>query len=224
MKFATPQRVRHWAIFTALAPIFAMVPVFALSSTAHAQVSTTPPPTQICNNANNLLVCINRSGGGTGNGTHIIGWHPGDRNNDFQWKQENDLCGGHVSAATDCPFTNTGLDSAYNGDVIVRIYANAYGENKCLVSGNVDSQGFIRSQLNGCNNAGHAFVLTGCGNLSICGGFLHNKVISVGNSNSNPFSPPVCLSWWTAAIGNQLVTNDDCVIDAQSNFQELFFA
>src|SRR6516162_4827247 len=102
MTFAAPRKVRAWAIFTALAPIFAMVSVFALQSPVYAQSANT----EICNNANNLLVCINRSGGGTGNGTHIIGWHPLDPHNDFQWKQENDLCNGHVNETTNCPFKN----------------------------------------------------------------------------------------------------------------------
>lgn len=205
-----------------LAIIFAIVGATVLGGiTVTAQPAMAIPTVQICNSATNQLVCMNRQGGGRGTGTHVIGWHPGDNNNDFEWKQENDIAGcgkGQVSAANHCPFVNQSWNQTYDGSVIVRIWS--YDVNLCVV-GTYTYNGYERGTLQGCNDLGHVYVLVGCTQIANCGFLQFNTVINTYASDTE--GGLRCVSWDTNAIGNGVITNDDCTPDASSNFQESYF-
>lgn len=184
----------------------------------HHHGRNAPAATEICNNASNLLVCMNRQGNGTTPGTPIIGYNPGEENNDFHWLQEKDLCGGYVTST--CPnLGNTAFNRQWDGSIIVRIYA--YNENLCLVDGVTNPAGYYTSQLNGCNNVAHSYILVGCGSTS-CLGNQFSQVVNVTDMYQAGGTPK-CLAWGTTAIPYPLITDDDCSIDAQSHFQEAYW-
>jgi hypothetical protein len=103
------------------------------------------PPTQLATNSGGSSLCMNSQGGGTAQGTHVIGYNCGDPNNDYGWQQMDTACGGGVVTAT-CPFANTSIDASLKGYVIVRAYNDITG----LCVGNP-------------NSSGGGSVLTGCG-------------------------------------------------------------
>jgi hypothetical protein len=201
----------------------AVILALGITTVAAPKAFAVGAPVEICNNASNLIVCMNRNGGGTVNGTRVIGWHPNDPNNDFEWLHENSRCGGAVTAT--CPFLDPSLNQLYFGDAIVR--AHDYNHDKCLVSGGRDQQGFIRGVLSGCNDFGHSFILPGClaVNFGTCADNHFRGVPNVDETNisNGTHGPALCLAWGVTAIGTDLYMDDDCIADAQDAFQQSFF-
>lgn len=205
-----------WA---ALAVLFSSLLVVGGGVRAHA---TNGP--QIVNSASNQIVAMNKKGGSNNDGTQIIGWHPGDNNNTFEWLHELDRCGGQVTLS--CPFTDSFWNSVYDGYALVRIYN--YAGNNCLIDGGTGLSGGVASfwaMLQGCNISTHTYVLVGCfGNhFDTCADSHFNTVINVDDTNTNSADTPVCLQWSTGsgAIGGHVWTNDDCASDASGNFQQI---
>jgi len=114
-----------------------------------AGVAQATPNIQTCSNSgpNDAELCANREDGQTGDNTPVIGWTPGDNNNDFQFETIGQMCnGGHVT--TTCPFTvGSGLNNAYNGDLIIQVYSPT--SNSCV--GGSSSTVFL-AQLTPCQN------------------------------------------------------------------------
>ena len=128
--------------------------------------------------------CLNRAGGGTGAGTHIIAWYNnGDPNNDFVYIPLSTYCGvGQVS--TICPFRNQSYDQRYFGDRIYELAAPNVSGNKCVAA---DST-WVNAILNNCGSNGYVFVRSALGYL-----------VNVGATNNTGN-----IMWmYTNTIGNQ---------------------
>jgi hypothetical protein len=69
---------------------------------------------------------MNRNGGGTTEGTFIIGYSCGDSNNTFQFMDLSLMCGHGVVTPT-CPFTDTSFDRSLDGSPIVAIEDYSHG-------------------------------------------------------------------------------------------------
>jgi hypothetical protein len=162
---------------------------------------------------------MNRNGGGTSDGTYIIGWHPNDPNNGFEWLKENARCGGAVHFG--CPFNDPLLNQLYAGYAIVRAYS--YDTNKCLRRGPTDTGGGIRGALGGCNDFGHSYVLPGClaSDFINCSDNQFHNVSSVDITNLQGGAR--CFAWAVNAIGSLVEISDDCASDAQDAVQQAFF-
>ena len=110
--------------------------------------------------------CLNRQGGGTANGTHILGWHNnGDPNNDFGYIWLRTYCGlGYVT--TICPFNNSAFNQRYLGQKIYELAAlNVNGKCVALLSSAVHS-----AILNNCGSYGSVFVRSSLSYLVSDGG------------------------------------------------------
>jgi hypothetical protein len=113
-----------------------------------AHVAQAGVPIQLCTVNGSHSLCLNRAGGGTGNGAAVIGWSAdGDSNNDFEYSFLSSACGsGRVTiyAGGGCPFAvGSGLNAEYDGAYIVSLYA--YNQNKC-----VGSSGMGNAVLTSC--------------------------------------------------------------------------
>jgi hypothetical protein len=121
---------------------------------------------------------MNRNGGGTGNGTHVIGWTFNNGNNWFDWPTTSvSWCpGGYVHNGENglfCPFSyGSGLNSRYHGDSIRELLSPNTG--KCITPDSIaNSIGY--AILNSCGANGYLWV------LNVFGGT--NYLINVGRSN-----------------------------------------
>jgi hypothetical protein len=97
--------------------------------------------------------CLNRSGGGTGNGTRIIAWtRDWDNNENFTMATLPNYCGGG-KVTSSCPFTvGSGLNTRYQGDRIMNILDYS-DQTKCAIAQNPNSV-----VLGACNANGAIFV------------------------------------------------------------------
>jgi hypothetical protein len=195
----------------AVAAAVSTLGIVALTATSPTQAKAAPQ-VQICNNANNRLVCMSRAFAGTANGTEITGGVPGNAANDFEWLIENDRCGGQVIDT--CPFNDEALNSTYKGMVLVRIYEIL--NNKCAV-GNAGPNAMV---LWGCNGYAHTYLLPGClkVNYNTCGLQQFHNVINVDAVNLAE-GECVSIAWSADAIGNPVVPQDDCASDPQDAMQ-----
>jgi hypothetical protein len=96
---------------------------------AHTVKKVAQPLTQVCTPQGANSLCANRDGGSENPGTYVIAWPPGSEYNDFVFESLTSMCnGGKVSAQMECPFTpNKGLNTKYNGAIIVQLYNWATG-------------------------------------------------------------------------------------------------
>lgn len=120
-----------------------------------AQATTT---VALCTQGLSPNVCMNRAGGGTRNGTPIIGYTKDfDNNEDFSLSSLPTDCDGSVHNGEDgmtCPFDpGTGLNARYDGRPIYTLYSSS--TNKCGVAAPT-----ILLALQPCSDAGVAFVLS----------------------------------------------------------------
>jgi hypothetical protein len=128
--------------------------------------------------------CLNRAGGGTGAGTHIIAWNnDGDANNDFAYIPLSTYCGlGQVS--TICPFSNHSYDQRYLNAKIYELAAPNVAGNMCVAADSV----WVDAILNTCGSNGYVFVRSSLGYL-----------VNVGSTNNTGN-----IMWmYTNTIGNQ---------------------
>jgi hypothetical protein len=123
---------RHKMFYLTIA--VGLMAFFGVSFTA-AVPATASVPTITCNYLNPIL-CLNRSGGGITNGTHVLGYTRSfsDNNEDFQFDILSNFCdAGHVSNSKECPFTpGGGLNREYNGDPIYQL--NSYSTGSCVAT------------------------------------------------------------------------------------------
>jgi hypothetical protein len=100
------------------------------TSVAAVPAYATVPPSQIGYNSGSSSLCFNRAGSGTSTGTPVIAYNCGQPNNDFYFVVLANMCGGGRVTAI-CPFTvGSGLNDAYENDVIVDV--RAYYEDECV--------------------------------------------------------------------------------------------
>ena len=95
---------------------------------------------------------MNRSEGGTSNGTSIIGYYKNDPNNDFAFLALPGYCGdGRVTLT--CPnLSNTNINANLDGSLIGEI--GRAGKNQCLAIG---------GKLQPCSDDGTVQIFTYCG-------------------------------------------------------------
>lgn len=74
--------------------------------------------------------CMNLDGGVDKDGTAIINWYGGASYENFLPYTVLRCNNGSVDASTGCPFSDTALDSTYNGDAIVEVKYN--GGSNCV--------------------------------------------------------------------------------------------
>jgi hypothetical protein len=111
-----------------LSTVFAVIAFIAPAATAQA------PPYQIATVQGSSSLCLNRAGGGTAAGTHVIAYNCNDPNDDFDFQWLADMCGnGYVSYARTCPFSNRQLDGYWDGAAIVSIHG--YSVAQCVADG-----------------------------------------------------------------------------------------
>lgn len=122
---------------------------------------------------------MNRGGGSTSHGGHVIAYNPGNANNDFTFVHyTNFVCGVYDTVhngESGCvgPFTNgSGLNARYDGHIVY--YLNAYDEDNDCVAIPSFTSGLLA--LGGCTDNGTAWVVGGPGSWGV-------YVISVGESN-----------------------------------------
>lgn len=98
--------------------IFAVIAFIAPAASAQA------PPYQIATVQGSSSLCLNRAGGGTGAGTHVIGYNCGDPNDDFEFIWLGGMCGGGYVTykPVACPYANSAIDAQYDGAAIVELY------------------------------------------------------------------------------------------------------
>lgn len=134
-----------------------------LGATGAQAASTRPAVTNvgsaICTTGLSPNLCMNRAGGGTSNGTPIIGWHQDyDNNEDFAMNSLGSDCGGWVHNGENgltCPFAvGTGLNKRYDGDLIITL--NSTATNKCATGDWPDGN----LVLEPCSSSGVAYVLS----------------------------------------------------------------
>lgn len=149
---ALMRRSRFAVIMTAI-----LLPLggFGLLALPAAQANTT---FAMCTQGLSPNVCINRAGGGTSDGTPIIGYTKDfDNNEDFSLSSLSTDCDGSVHNGEDgltCPFdAGTGLNARYDGRPIYTLYSSS--TNKCAVAATS-----ILLSLDPCSDAGVAFVLS----------------------------------------------------------------
>jgi hypothetical protein len=136
-----------------------------LASVQAVPARASAPSVQVCAPNDDGGWCMNRDGGGTGQGTQVISWTLGDSNNEFTWFGLPDYCGGgHVTPT--CPaWGNTAVNRAHDGAAIGEIESVTAG--LCLG---------LNGQLTGCGDeftgagagTGTIQVFTACG--SVAGG------------------------------------------------------
>lgn len=170
--------------------------------------ASTPPPVQICNSSQTL--CLNRQGGGTAGGTHVIQWGLGDPNNDFNFVGLGTWCkGGHVEiyAGGGCPFAiGSGLNSYYDGALIVEELNNT--SNLCVANG-YSYNGYERAQLQSCGSNGYVWIIGNCNEINTCQ--VAGPVISLFWTNQTyQHKTTKCESFDNTGAGNPIIMNDDC--------------
>lgn len=112
---------------TIIGIIFAVIAFIAPAATAQAL------PAQIATDQGSSSLCLNRQGGGTAAGTHVIAYNCNDPNDDFDFIWLGGMCGGgYVTVSPACPYSNVQIDQRYNGAAIVEIYN--YHAYKCVVN------------------------------------------------------------------------------------------
>ena len=158
----------------------------------------------MCNQGLNPNLCMNRAGGGTGNGTFVISYTKDfDNNEDFTLNPLSTDCGGTVHNGENgmtCPFDpGTGLNARYDGRPIYTILSPS--TNKCATAG-TDSL----VTLQPCNDSGVAWVMSsasylinpyrsnlcfngGCGGVGL-GTNMPEFLCDVGTSGSRLYVPP----------------------------------
>lgn len=181
----------------------------------------TPPPTQLCNPL--LSLCMNRQGGSTAGGTHILAWTQGDPNNDFEWKQLASWCNnGHVEVypGGGCPFAiGSGLNSLYNGALIVQEENSNSTPLRCAANGN-SYGGYERAQLQNCGSNGYVWILGDCNDINTCN--ESNQVISLFWTNQTVNHATIQCEAFDAK-GQQIIMNDGCELDSYSAFDPVYF-
>jgi hypothetical protein len=142
--------------------------------TAMQGVANASPPVQVCSNLGN---CMNRSGGGTANGTNVINYTQNNANNDFTFLLLSTWCGatGTVHNGENgilCPFPNgSGL------------YAfRAYNENKYVTIPNFTT---TQTKLGNYGDQGYAFVRTPQGFVVSIG--VSNDRYNSGGGSNHPY-------------------------------------
>jgi hypothetical protein len=97
------------------------------------KVAFAEPTYQICN-ATPQMLCMNRKGGSYANGAVIIGWTFGDNNNNFGMVPlTGDICNhGKVSRAIQCPFSESTLNSRYDGKQILVLRESNVSDAECI--------------------------------------------------------------------------------------------
>lgn len=195
-----PLRLAALAVATAATGLLAFMP----GLTAHAA-----PLVQLCS-FNNSDHCMNRGGGGTGNGTHVITYHQDDGNNDFTLvSTSGSVCGQYNTVhngESGCtgPFViGSGLNARYDTKPVVEVYA--YNEAKCAA---IPSFVSALSVLEDCGANGYAYV------ESIVSGKAY--LVSVGESNYQYNQNHVGNTpYWLDDIGipNQMINSLDASSD-----------
>ena len=107
--------------------LFPLVLLVALPGVvAHANVAIA-----FCDTGRSL--CANRSGGGTGTGTHVIAYNKDkDNNEDFEASGVQ-YCNAQGTVTATCPLVPASLNTPFIGSPTVTIYS--YGTNKCIGDG-----------------------------------------------------------------------------------------
>jgi len=175
--------------------LLAVSGMIAAGGTAQANTSQAT-----CNN-NNPDFCMNRNGGGTGNGTHIIGWTEDlDNNEDIilvpisgfvcgkygtvQNGQNGDGCLG--------PFTpGSGLNARYQGVQLYKL--NRHGTGSCVIP---DSSQ-VGAVLGGCTANGYVYAWSSSAYLINV--FVSNQSYAQGFGGNDP-----AFLDGTSAQGSQL--------------------
>jgi hypothetical protein len=128
---------RRRITLAAITAVLAVLGSVLVATPAMAQ----PPPVQIAQPRGSASLCLNRQGGGTANGTHVIGWSCGDPSNDFERRQLYHMCNNGWVTAT-CPFADHNIDNRYLNAAIVREESYKNGI-KCVASGQYSSLAFL---------------------------------------------------------------------------------
>jgi len=134
---------RRWRRGPAVAAMLAAVAFFAApaasGATTASAASPAAPARQLSTNQGGSSLCMNQDGGGTSQGTFIIGYNCGYQNNYFEYVViENECNLGKVTVSPACPFDDTALDSYYDGADIVEVY----NPNSNLCAGTSESTTF----------------------------------------------------------------------------------
>jgi hypothetical protein len=116
---------------TAAAAAFFAAPAASGATTASAARAAGPatPARQIATNNGPSSLCMNRDGGGTSQGTFIIGSNCGNANDNFQLMAVTGECNADGVVTDSCPFSNTALDRNFAGSQIVEV--NDVGTSSC---------------------------------------------------------------------------------------------
>jgi len=162
-----------------------LLAVTGMIAGAGAARANTP---QITCNASNPSLCMNRSGGGTGNGTHVITWfHDFDNNEDIILVPiSNFVCGRYGTVQNNqngdgCvgPFTNgSGLNSRYQGVQLYKLQRN--GTGSCVIP---DSSQF-GAVLGGCTASGYVYAWSDAAYLVNV--FVSNQAYAQGFGTNDP--------------------------------------
>ena len=150
VNIGTKRKVKNVKLRTIILAVTSIAVALSMwfATPAHAN---TPLEQLANNNSPSSMLCANRQGGGTAEGTPVIGYNCGDSNNFFTWNQYDTACGNGVvtydsNTQTGCPFGNGAIDFILQGDPIASFYSVDTG----LCMGNPTS-------------SGGGTVLTGCG-------------------------------------------------------------
>jgi hypothetical protein len=122
-----------------------------LYTAAGVGIADASPAVQVCNNTSPLL-CFNRAGGGSTQGTTVTGFDAGDIHGSYEYEALSGDCNGtgQVEGGENghwCPFNDHLIDSAYDGAPIVAV--TEYVDDWCAGS---DSATGTTVKLEGCPN------------------------------------------------------------------------
>jgi len=174
--------------------VAALSAVVTLAGVATAVAVTAPAAHAVGNSAYctypNASLCMNRAGGGTGQGTHIIGY-PGatDPNAKLDTKYYNNfVCGQYITVhngENGCvgPFTNgSGLNSRYDGDYV--IYLQFYGGSNGCVGQSSEAYAILYTS---CVPSGGAFVVSPTNGAYLISVGVSNYWYGQGGGSNRPY-------------------------------------
>jgi hypothetical protein len=151
------------------------------------------PPVQVCDLQQYIgnTWCVNREGGGTGNGTDIISWYMDDPNNDFTTANTNWCNQGRVT--TTCPFTvGSGLNNRYAGDPIITV--EDYDNGKVVAAPGANAGNFnLFLESNG--SIGDIDILTAYQD------FVNLAASNYNYTHGGGYNRP---AWWTETPGRPI--------------------
>lgn len=178
----------------------------------------------ICANSGNGN-CINRSGCSTYIGSNIIMWYnDSDNCEGFDYVHLTGYCGGYVHAG--CPFADPALNSRFNSEWLVAIFAWNSGYYGCVGTATSSHNGLLEQCPDVNGNGGGNGTIQVIGNNPYYGGYeLVNKYWSNSFYNVNHLSNHpgwVCASGTighNVAMGDASDNSGYCAWDgAQGNF------